>query len=350
MSLEVFINKFSTTLNGSINSTVTTITLTSVSGLPTAGNCRLKIEDEILIITLNGSTTVLAYRGGEFTTAASHADVTPCYILLTAGALNQARAEFYNYDVSSNRGVNGNIGRWFRDSDGTTVARDNGSSWDNFGWAPPYVIPISLGSFAAYGFAATTATNKKVSLFANSNAQYLYSTTTSSNTDQVGCYLTALPSSTTDWTAIVGLQHNISHAHVAHGGLIIYESSSGKATTWGPYHSQGVLAALSANFTISNSTATTATCTKNSTNFSTACHYQNDFIFYMIKYIHTESTTAIRLFESVDGINWAFVLQQTFSGLTFPSHVGFYLDYYTGTNALSLYGGFNVFHWSLTQP
>lgn len=59
------------TLNGSINDSTTTITLSSTAGLPTAGFIRIGNED-IAYGYLNGNTLGGVFRGQNGTTAASH--------------------------------------------------------------------------------------------------------------------------------------------------------------------------------------------------------------------------------------------------------------------------------------
>ncbi len=66
------------TLNGGINSTTTTINLSSVSGLPYAGFVRIDNED-IAYSYLDGNTLGGVFRGQNGTTAASHLTGTAIY-------------------------------------------------------------------------------------------------------------------------------------------------------------------------------------------------------------------------------------------------------------------------------
>lgn len=69
----------STTLDGAITSTDTTITLNSVVGLPTAGF--VKIQNETIVYqNISGNQLLNCARGQNNTTAASHADETSVYI------------------------------------------------------------------------------------------------------------------------------------------------------------------------------------------------------------------------------------------------------------------------------
>jgi hypothetical protein len=66
------------TLNGSINSTATTITLSSTSGLPYAGFVRIGSED-IAYGYLDGNTLGNVFRGQNGTTATSHSGGAAIY-------------------------------------------------------------------------------------------------------------------------------------------------------------------------------------------------------------------------------------------------------------------------------
>ena len=64
-----------TTLNGSINSSVTSITVASAASLPLEGEYRILVESELMTVTAGqGTTSLTVTRGVDSTTAASHAD------------------------------------------------------------------------------------------------------------------------------------------------------------------------------------------------------------------------------------------------------------------------------------
>lgn len=71
------------TLNGAINSSVTTITLNSTPVLEFAGQRSLvEIEDEVMLVVSvdTGTNTMVVVRGYQGTTAAAHADTTSVFI------------------------------------------------------------------------------------------------------------------------------------------------------------------------------------------------------------------------------------------------------------------------------
>ena len=90
MLREKYTNSVATTLNGSINSSVTSVTVTDGSTFPT-GAFRVKCENEIMYVTSRSSNVLTVVRGYEGTTAASHADLTPINHTITAQALDRYR-------------------------------------------------------------------------------------------------------------------------------------------------------------------------------------------------------------------------------------------------------------------
>jgi hypothetical protein len=89
---EYFTNNAATTLNGAINSSVTSITLTSGTLFP-AKQFRLLIDSEIMYCTVRSSNTLTVIRGSEGTTAASHSNLAVVKHILTAGALEQVKLD-----------------------------------------------------------------------------------------------------------------------------------------------------------------------------------------------------------------------------------------------------------------
>lgn len=89
MSFEVeqLANNAQTTLNGGINSSVTTLTLASASSFPTSGVFRILIGTEILKVTAVSGTTLTVARGSEGTTPASHSSGDAVTAIQTAASV-----------------------------------------------------------------------------------------------------------------------------------------------------------------------------------------------------------------------------------------------------------------------
>lgn len=97
MQAELYANAASTTLNGGINNSVTTLTVTSASGFPTGtGQFRIIIDSEIMIVTGVSGTTFTITRGAENTTAASHSNGAGVVHNVTSDSLQRtAEANFW---------------------------------------------------------------------------------------------------------------------------------------------------------------------------------------------------------------------------------------------------------------
>lgn len=90
---ERFANDVATVLVGSITAGATSLVVASSSGFPSAGNFRVRIDDEILLVTGVGGTTWTVTRAAEGTAAAPHAGLAVVAHVLTAGGLAQAIAD-----------------------------------------------------------------------------------------------------------------------------------------------------------------------------------------------------------------------------------------------------------------
>jgi hypothetical protein len=82
-------NNAFTTLNGAINSSVTSITVTDGSVFPSTGNFRITIGAEILLCTARSTNTLTVTRGYEGTTAASGSNGASVALFLTTGGLSR---------------------------------------------------------------------------------------------------------------------------------------------------------------------------------------------------------------------------------------------------------------------
>jgi hypothetical protein len=85
---ENFANNASTTLNGTINNSTTSVVVTSAAGFPSA-NFRILIGSELMLVTGVSGTTFTVTRGIEGTGAASHSSGVQVTQIITAGGLLQ---------------------------------------------------------------------------------------------------------------------------------------------------------------------------------------------------------------------------------------------------------------------
>ena len=79
------VNNFSTTTTGAISDSATSVTLTSVTGLPTEGDFYLDLAGEIVLVTSISGSVLTIVRGQEGTTAASKGAGTSATDVITKG-------------------------------------------------------------------------------------------------------------------------------------------------------------------------------------------------------------------------------------------------------------------------
>lgn len=93
--LRIHANNFSTTLNGAINDTVTSIVVTSAAGFPAIGSgvtCNISVQEstniEIMKVTAITGTTLTVVRAQEDTTALSFSDASSVEIRFTRDSVD----------------------------------------------------------------------------------------------------------------------------------------------------------------------------------------------------------------------------------------------------------------------
>lgn len=131
IALEKFTNNVANTLNGAINSSVTSITVTDASSMPSTGNFRIIIDSELMLVTAVSSNTLTVTRGIEGTTGASHLDLAPVTLIVTVAALQAGIGDFFLNALFSDRPAAGLRGRIFTPTDWEGVGYyDDGTAWN----------------------------------------------------------------------------------------------------------------------------------------------------------------------------------------------------------------------------
>ena len=96
MPIEQFANNAQTTLNGANTSGAASLTVASAVGFPAAAQFRIRIDDELLLVTAGaGTTTWTVTRGMESTSAVAHSSGATVTHVLTAGAVAKLKAEVF---------------------------------------------------------------------------------------------------------------------------------------------------------------------------------------------------------------------------------------------------------------
>jgi len=87
MAIEQFANSAQTALASALTSGAVTLTVSSSSLFPSAGNFRIRVDNELMMVTAVSGTTWTVTRGFESTTAAAHSNGATVTQVLTAGVL-----------------------------------------------------------------------------------------------------------------------------------------------------------------------------------------------------------------------------------------------------------------------
>jgi hypothetical protein len=86
---EQFKNNSTSTLNGAINNSVTTITVADGSQFPADGNFRIIVETELMLVTARSTNDLTVVRGIEGSTPASHSDSAVVTHIVTDASFNR---------------------------------------------------------------------------------------------------------------------------------------------------------------------------------------------------------------------------------------------------------------------
>lgn len=133
--LERWSNDGTTTINdaGGISAGDTSVTVTSVTSFPSNPDFRLKIENEIVLVTAISGNTLTIVRAQDGTSAAAHADSTAVNLYLTAGSVDQAWQDgFAEPDYPLNRILDQGVTRihsdftWVNQGTATSATADDG--------------------------------------------------------------------------------------------------------------------------------------------------------------------------------------------------------------------------------
>lgn len=147
MALELFANNAIAVLDGGIDGSQTTLDVDDATLFPATGNFRIRIDDEIMLVTGVSSNTFTVTRAQEGTSGVSHSNGVDVTLVLTKGALDARRADSVGFDTIGNRPAAGRAGALYVPSTGPLIQRDNGASWDSFGPFFKFTQPPAIGSF-----------------------------------------------------------------------------------------------------------------------------------------------------------------------------------------------------------
>lgn len=98
---ETIVNDASTDLNGAINASVTSITVTDGSVFPSDLDFRIIVGSELMKVTQVATNTLTVVRGVEGSTAASHADAATVTAVVTKDSLINLIDQSYDFAPSN---------------------------------------------------------------------------------------------------------------------------------------------------------------------------------------------------------------------------------------------------------
>ena len=152
MAYEQLVNQATTSLSSGIDDSQTTFDIESVTNFPLVGDYRIRVEDEIMLVTARAGSTLTVTRDIEGTSAASHIAGIDVNVILTTVSM----ARFLNNhiplapdDLYQNHSLTASDGSllvasdftWFNQSGATLADLDQGGARLT---APPHTSGVDI--------------------------------------------------------------------------------------------------------------------------------------------------------------------------------------------------------------
>jgi hypothetical protein len=158
---EQYTNLASTALSGAIDASATTIGVTGTGNapfvMPTSPQFRVRIGDELLLVTAISSLLWTVQRGIEGSTPASHGDHAAVKHILTADGLMSVSSRTSTAGSYDTRPTSGQIGHQFWPVGGHYLERYNGSAWQSMG-PINQLTPPNIADFSWFNQISNSAT------------------------------------------------------------------------------------------------------------------------------------------------------------------------------------------------
>lgn len=313
MAIEQFKNNASSTLDGGIDDTVTSLDVASSAGFPTTGQFRILIESEIMLVTAVASDTFTVTRGVEGTVAASHSSGVDVTHILTAGALDKFVEDNVGKGAIGSRPSAAKAGRLYLPDDGLSMMRDSGSVWTPYGPVFKFKQPPALASFT--GVNTTGGSTSVIS-------------------DQGGIIAIRKPAQAgVNWSAWVksapSTPYTISAAFIANIAQASFQCDFGLC-----FRQAADPNKLECNM-VRHTNITTRGVTRYSALTTAAADLktpQNQMACGVWWFRIEDDGTNRKHYCSVDGVNWSQMATTTRTTHITADQVGFFVDIATGTN------------------
>ena len=221
MAIEKFTTLATTTLNGAIDASQTTLVVASASKFPTSGNFSLMIGSEIMKVTGVSGTTFTVARGQEGTTGASHSNGDTVVGAITARTLTDIRGEFVGSGAAASF-TQARVGRLYLPTDSGAILYDDGSAIKKFGRGIDRLYPPVPGDFSW--------TNQGSASLSTSLGFFSLSSPAHSG-DSIAIQEKSIPA--TPFSVLANIEYVGDFANFIQAGLCLRESGTGKIRTFG---------------------------------------------------------------------------------------------------------------------
>ena len=323
---EKFSNLTANILSAAIaTTTATSCSLTDAHSFPTSGSFRIKIDDEILLVTAVAGNTFTAARAVEGTVARTHASGATVRHLLTKGGLEARVANRFISDIYDNKPVAGVKGRLFLPTDGQFIEYDDGAAWHKYGPYKRLKAPPQTGwSWVNQGNATATF---------NGGALVLEDPDLDTTNPQLRLYVRSLGLGMTNVTAAFAWNGiGTDNACMGICARDVGGTDDGNFSGWGLKLTSGQPIYL-------HYKCYTSATVVEATPSIDATHALLPARLFWVKFMW--AGTNKQWWLSVDGINWVKWNEETFGNYNSPSQFGIFIDPVNNAQKVSM----SLIHW-----
>jgi len=324
--MERFANNAASTLSAAVAAGATSLTVAGATAFPSAGNFRILIDSEIMLVTAVAGTTFTVTRGQEGTTGASHASGAAVTHIVTAGSLAAFRADSLAVGTYSARPASGVAGRLYVPTDGIALHVDDGTVWRSFGPVRRLVPPDDTAfTWINQGAAAVTQSG---------SALYLREPGVTSRQGR----LRLMPTPTPPYTLTAAVIPTFApSATFQECGLVLYNTGG-----IGPLVYFGMMARDTASNVQLIGEKQTSPSNFSASYFEAYVPYLGHPVWLRIKDDGTNRT----LHYSMDGLNFEQIHSAGRTDWITPDRIGYFVD----CNSTNVAVGMTLLSWEITQP
>jgi hypothetical protein len=322
MPTEKFANSATTTLGSPMTDTDLTLTVTTTSGFPTTPKFRVKIDNEIIMVTANVTTlTWTIQRGLESTIPAAHSSGAIVSQILTADGINHISG-YVETGLAGQLPAPERDGRLYLATDSPLMFRDSGNQWRAWYMGIPVKVPPSVSTFLPVNvYAGVTALDTPAGIYLkwpNDGGEVMHH------------YVVPRPGAA--YTLTVGFHHCLSYNNYSYVGCVSYNNGSTRSE-----HIQYFNIQEGFNFEIRRSNTPTS--------FAQDLEYRNTSgLNPLFMRIHNNGLGTKTYYFSHNNTDFELLGTHTEASWVAETHVGFTVAV---INNPSLYPTATLIHWDL---